>query len=118
MVGVMKCADEEEIIIVPTLRKARLEHHFRRQKIGFIGDKMVFGDSFSADKMDLGDSFRRLFSKFERRKRRVEEKEEEERAKRPKKPRTTENDLRQMLLYFAADKTRMYEIDPIKQEDK
>jgi hypothetical protein len=68
MVGVVKCADEKEIIIVPTLRKARLEHHFRRQKIRFIGDKMVFGDSFSADKMVFGDSFRRLFSKFERRK--------------------------------------------------
>ncbi len=74
MVGVMKCADEEEKIFVAALwnlllRKARLEHHFRQQKIGFVGDKMVFGDSFSADKMVFGDSFRRLFSKFEGRKR-------------------------------------------------
>jgi hypothetical protein len=39
MVGVVKWADEKEIIIVPTMSKARLEHHFRRQKIGLSATK-------------------------------------------------------------------------------
>ena len=112
MVGVIKCADEEEIIIVPTLRKARLEHHFRRQKIGFIGDKMVFGDSFWRKKWFSATVFGGCFQNLK------EEKEEEERAKRPKKPRTTENDLRQMLLYFAAVEKRRDDIGRIKQEQK